>query len=202
MTISKEIRNWTVSNLFLVPILKIGRGKLQNLGFINSYLFNDEDPDEIYPDNSIHLLFCPKSTEKFNDFMLAERDSENDVIEERDYPGGFILVTYRLPKRFEKDYALIWDGKYSKTSEEYQSCIPAMVKYTKKNGVSVTDMTLQHMVFKKYEPLRRNWEQEFNVQMDDEQELWTKPTIESETFKLLNHECFTDSVENAGDVAL
>lgn len=195
-----ELKDWTVSNLFIVPLLRIGRGRLEGLGFINSYLINGEEPDEVYPDTCIHLLFCPKYIEKFNDFILAQKESENQIIQERDYPGGFILITYKLPSKFDRDYQFIWEGKYSKVSEEFQRMVPSVVRYTREDGVTTSDMTLQHMVFKKYAPLRRNWEAEFNVQMDDEQELWTKPTIESETFKLVNHECVTDSIEDSGDI--
>lgn len=190
--IAKDLKEWTVSNLFMVPLLKIGRGKLEKLGFVNSYLYNGEEFEE-YPSNSIHLLFQPKSMDRFNNFLLAEREEGKNIVDEKDYSNGYVLVTYELPQAYTKDYALILEGRYSETSDEYQLNIPGIVRYTKDNGKSVTDMTLQHMVFSKYAHLKRHWEEEFNVQMDEDQELWTKPTIESETFKLSNYECITDN---------
>jgi hypothetical protein len=196
MLVNNDLRSWSVSNLFLVPLLNIGRPRLDKLGFINSYLYNSEEED--YPKNSIHLLFQPKSIEAFNDFILDERQAGNSIIDEKDYPGNLVMVTYSLPKRFEKDYKLIWEGRYSETSSAYQKSIPEVVKFVKKTGVSATDMTIQHMIFKKYEPLKRFWEEELDVVIGDDQELWTKPTIKTETFKLSDYECVTDNPEDTG----
>ena len=183
--IRDDLLLWTVSNLFYVPMFKIGRPKLAKHGFVNSYLFNGESEEQI--ENAIYLLFKPDNMELFNDFVEELREKKVPIIGENDYPDGFVLLTLQLPSKYQKDYDLIWEGAYSKTSEDFQKTIPSYVKYNKPNGVSVTDMTIQHMIFSRYEFLRRHWESSLNIVMEDTQELWSKPTVESETFKLENH---------------
>lgn len=187
--INEEVVNWTVSNLFLVPLLNIGRSKLNKLGFVNSYLYNGEE-DVLYED-AIHLLFKPDDLNHINQFILVENRRHYLIIDEHDYPGGLVLLTYKLPERYREDYKKIWEGKYSEVSSDFKNSIPSMVKYINSKGVSVTNMTVQHMIIERYQPLKKYWEDKFSVVMDDDQELWTKPTLESETFKLKNHEPIT-----------
>lgn len=182
--INPEVLKWTASNLFLVPLLQIGRPKLINMGFINSYLIHGES-DAVY-ENAIHLLFKPVSKENFNNFLQEERERGAPIVNEEDYPEGLVLVTYLLPKEYESDYALIWEGKYSKTSDAYQKSIPAYIKYIKK-GVPVKEVTIQYMILTRHESLRKHWEKELDVAIEEGNELWAKPTKEKETFKLSNH---------------
>lgn len=194
-TVSEELKQWTVSNLFLVPILAIGREKLRRQGFVNSYLYNGEEEHQI--ENALHLLFNPTDLEKFNDFVFQEKEKGAPIIDEKDYLGNNIILTYQLPTEFTKDYELLWQGKYSAMSEAFKKRIPKQVKYTDYKGVMVTNITIQHMIFDRYEPLRKYWEEAFNVEMSPEQELWTTPTIESETFKLMTYEQLTGTTSPA-----
>lgn len=193
---TEEFRSWTISNLFMVPLLKIGRKQLKSLGLVNSYLFNGEDP-EAYP-NAIHLLFRPEKIERFNNFIADERDAGKPIIGERDYEGGLVMITYVLPSKYEKDYELIWEGRYSETSKDYRKDIPSVVQFVKKTGIKASDMTLQHMIFNKYAPLKRYWEEQLGVELDEDAELWSKPSIETETFKLSNYEPITTNTTKAG----
>jgi hypothetical protein len=193
--ISNDLKEWTVSNIFLVPILKIGRNRLATVGFINSFLYNDEE--DILYDNAIHLLFLPQSLDLFNMFIDEERERNSTIVDEHDYPGGYIIVTYILPSKFEKDYAKLWEGDYSGLSNEFKNAIPKEIKYTKANGITAVDMSVQHMVFTKHEPLRKFWEKEFNVIMDNSYELWAKPTRKLETFKLENYDRVATNLSKA-----
>lgn len=184
--IIEQFKKSNVSCVFMLPLLKIGKAKLNLLGFKDTYLFNGEE-SVVYED-CIHLLFEPPSLSKFNNFLADERHKKAPIVEENDYEGGLVLVTYRLPPRFKSDYELIWEGKYSETSAEYQQVFPKTVQLTTASGILVTEMSGQHMVFSRYQPMKRKLEEELGVELPDNQELWTKPTIERETFKLKNHE--------------
>jgi hypothetical protein len=182
--INRDMRTMTVSNLFLLPLLKIGRDRLMKYQLINTYLFNAENDTEYV--NPIYLLFQPESMEAFNDFLDDQREKGYPILNEEDYPEGLVVVTYQLPAEFEEDYKKIWKGKYSSTSEKYKTLVPSLVQW-RENGVPKKQMSIQHMIMNKYAPLKEFWEDEFGTVLDDDQELWAKPTREKETFKLSEH---------------
>ena len=184
--INEEILKYTPSSLFLVPLLNIGRTTLSNLQFINSFLYNGESEDN-YETDIIYLLFKPNKPEEFNSFVDDERDRSMCILEELDYPDGLIMLCYELPKQFKEDYTTIWEGRYSETSSEYKKSIPKIVSYFN-NGTKVNEISLQHMIFSKDENLRKAWENFLHMEFEDKnQELWEKPTIVKETFKLENY---------------
>lgn len=190
-----SFRKFNVSCVFLLPLLKLNRKKLQAIGFKNSYCFNGEE-SMVY-DNCIHLLFIPIIMEGFEGFLEAEKLRNAPIVDEKDYPGGLVLLTYELPKKFKKDYELVWQGKYSQTSKEYQDMFPKTMKVINKDGIEVTEMSGQHMVFCRYQPLRRKIEQELDVELSDTQEIWILPSIEKETFKLKSYESITTDAQGA-----
>jgi hypothetical protein len=184
--INEEILKYTVSRMFLVPLLNIGRVTLSNLQFINSFLYNAETEDS-YETDVVYLLFKPNNTESFNSFVDAERDRGMCILEELDYPDGYIVLCYELPKQFKEDYKTVWEGKYSETSDEYKKSIPKILSYLDKTGTKVNEISLQHMIFRKDENLRKSWESYLQIEFEDKnQELWEKPNIEMETFKIEN----------------
>lgn len=183
--IIEQFKKNTVTTVFILPVLKIGRKKLDNVGFLDAFMFNGEE--QMVYDNCIHLLFCPVSMDKFTDFLQDERDRGASIVDENDYAGGLVLLTYKIPARFETDIQKIWLGKYSEVSQEYRNMIPSTAK-KEVDGVIVTFTSAQHMVFNKDPSLRKKLEQELAVEIDPKQEIWTKPSIERETFKLKNYE--------------
>lgn len=179
---SKSVFDWNVSNVFVVPLLNIGRDRLLKQGFINSFLLSGQEEEY---DNAIHLLFQPKSMASFNDFVAEERERPVSILDERDYPNDHILLSYGIPEKFLDDMEKIWSGQYSKVSDVFKEAIPYYVE--KMSGQKTSEMTVQHMVFTKSAKLRAHWEKEFNTTMDKYQELWTKPTREKETFKISDY---------------
>lgn len=178
----------TVTTVFIVPVLKIGRKKLNGVGFIDGFLFNGEE--QMVYDNCVHLLFRPTSMNKFTDFLLDEKERGAEIVDENDYSSGLVLITYKLPGRFKEDIHKIWLGKYSEVSQAYRDMIPSTVKKDI-DGILVTYASAQHMVFNKDPVLKKKLEEELQVKIDPQQELWTKPNLERETFKIKNYECFT-----------
>lgn len=194
MMIDDALLKRTVSNMFMVPLLKIGRPILDEHGLINSFLYNAEE-DVVY-ENALHLLFNPPSIDGFNLFVTREKGKNPAFIDELDYPGGLVILVYQLPPKFKADYDKIWEGRYSELSESYKSAIPSIMQMKEGNRV-INSLTLQHMVFGKLDVLKVHWETRFNVTMENDQELWTKPTIETETFKLADYESLTRNAQRA-----
>ena len=180
---SKSVFDWNVRNVYIVPLLNIGRDRLNKQGFVNSYLYSGDEEEDY--DHAIHLLFQTKNMESFNDFIAEERERPISLLDERDYQDGYVLLTYGIPEKFREDMDKFWRGQYSKMSQEFKEAIPYYIE--KMNGQKTNEMTVQHMVFTKSIKLRAHWEKQFNVIMDKDQELWALPTIERETFKLSNY---------------
>jgi hypothetical protein len=159
----------TITSIFMVPTLDISREQLQATGFINGYV-GDINRDTLYPD-SIYMLFKPADVEKFREFLGGEYDRTKDIIEDYDYPGGYVVVIYKLNPKLKDDYKLITEGKYSKVSQEYKKLFPSVIPI-EKGGVTVSEHSLQYRVFNKTKDLITFWETKLAVILDPGQELW------------------------------
>ena len=162
----------------MVPILKIPREELLNNGFINGYSFNKMS-DNTYED-VIYLLFKPGDIDRFREFLDNEYERTKQIIEDYDYPNGFVVVVYKLDSKYANDYSLIKRGKYSLTSEAFQNEFPKVVKILV-NGRHRDEISLHYRVFNKTEDLVQFWENEFNVKFSDKQELWSRFNEDDET---------------------
>lgn len=160
----------TINSIFMVPTLKIQREALYDNGFLNAYA-KDEMRDGIEHEDAIHLLFHPKDMDKFGEFLNNEYDRTKDVIEDYDYPGGFVVVVYKLNPKFKTDFDIVKKGRYSKTSADFQEQFPKVVKIMV-NGLHRDEISLQIRVFKKTADLRKFWEDKFDVEFDEDQEVW------------------------------
>lgn len=178
----------TITSIFMVPTLKIEKGALLNNGFINGYI-KDVVKDLEYK-NSIYLLFKPENLDKFREFLDKEYERTKAVVDDYDYPGGFVVVVYKLDDKFKKDFELIKQGKYSKTSAKFQALFPKVVK-VKLGGLQRDEISLQYRVFNKTQDLIQFWEDRLGVMFEDDQEIWYAFEEENETLdseKLKQHE--------------
>jgi len=160
----------TISTIFIVPSLKFDKGVLLDNGFINGYA-GDVNREEKYKD-AVYILFKPKNRDQFIMFVESEYlKNERKLIDEYDYDGGWVVLVYKLDERFKKDYALIKKGKYSKTSKEFQELFPKVIKIIR-NGLHKDEVALQHRIFKKAQDLKEFWELKFDVDFNDDMEVW------------------------------
>ena len=84
----------TITTIFMVPTLQIPKGALRLLGFINAYQ-QDMDRDMDYgKDKVIYLLFKPEDTDYFREFLDAEYERTDLIVEDYDYPDGYIVLIY------------------------------------------------------------------------------------------------------------
>ena len=180
----------TITSIFIVPTLKIDRYALLENVFINGYV-RDVKRLPAY-EGAVYLLFQPKDLDKFREFLEEEYERTKDIIDEYDYEGGYVVVVYKLNPKFKKDFGLVKEGLYSKTSPEFQAMFPKIVKI-QKGGLKRDEISLQYRVFNKTEDLVKFWEDKLGVEFDEDQEIWHGFIVEEETLNIdkINEECTT-----------
>ena len=168
----------TITSIFMVPTLNIPKDQLKGNGFINGY--SKDGSREVQYENSIYLLFKPEDLDKFRTFLDDEYERTKDVIDDYDYEDGFVVVVYQLNKKFSRDFGFIREGLYSKTTPEFQALFPKIVKI-KHGGLNRDEVSLQYRVFNKTDDLRKYWEDKFDMEFDDEWEVWDGFELDKET---------------------
>ncbi len=80
-------RKHTITSVFIVPTLSIGRDRLIDNGFINGYT-KDSRRDVQY-ENAVYLLFKPTDLDKFRSFLDKEYERTKSIIDDYDYEDGY-----------------------------------------------------------------------------------------------------------------
>jgi hypothetical protein len=172
----------TITSIFLVPTIKVPKGALLVNGFINGYIKDSQR--EIQYEDAVYVLFRPSNLDKFREFLDSEYDRTKSIIEDYDYSNGFVVVVYQLDPLFKPDFELIKQGKYSKTSKEFQELFPKKMKTTNSQGLTVETFTTQYRIFNKTDDLVKYWEEELGVIFDKNQEIWHNFNLENEILDL------------------
>lgn len=171
----------TITSIFFVPTLGIPKGEIKKHDFINGYS-RDVGRDIEYEDSAF-LLFHPTDLDKFRIFLDSEYERTKSLIEDYDYPDGFVVVVYQLNPEFKADFDLVKLGKYSKTSPAFQNLFPKVVKITVR-GLERDEISLQYRVFNKTQDLVQFWEDQFGMNFTPDLELWRGFNEEDETLNL------------------
>ena len=159
----------TITSIFMVPTLKINKDDFKNNGFLNGYL-RDKRIDTQYK-NAVYLLFKPDDFDVFREFLDREYERTKDILDDYDYEDGFVVVVYKLNKKWSDDFLLIREGKYSQTSKQFQEVFPKVIKIMKK-GLHRDEMSLQYRIFKKTYDLKEYWENRLDMEFTEDMELW------------------------------
>ena len=175
----------------MVPTLKVPKDALRSNGFINAYIKDNRREDQYK--ESVYLLFKPTDLDKFREFLDSEYERTKAVIEDYDYEDGYVVVVYQLNDKYKKDFNLIKEGKYSKTSKSFQSEFPRLVKIVREGDIKEA-MSLQTRVFMRTDDLIEYWEERLGmnlkITLGEDYELWdifdeTKETLEIDKIKEL-----------------
>jgi hypothetical protein len=162
-----------ITSIFMVPTLKVPKDALRGNGFINAYIKDARKEDQY--DGCIYLLFKPENLDKFREFLDSEYERTKAVIEDYDYEDGFVVVVYQLNEKYKKDFLLVKEGKYSKTSADFQKLFPKVIKITR-NGLHKDEISLQYRIFNKAEDLVSFWEDKLGIDLveivGDDFEVW------------------------------
>lgn len=159
----------TISSIFIVPTLSIGKERLLDNGFINGYI--KDERKEVQYENCVYILFRPDNLDKFKDFLDEEYERTKSIIDDYDYEDGFVVVVYVLNEKLKGDINLIKQGKYSQTSPAFQGIFPKVVQI-RKNGLRKDEISLQYRIFNRTEDLRKFWEDKLDVVFDENMEVW------------------------------
>jgi hypothetical protein len=151
-----------ITSIFMVPTLKVPKDALRGNGFINAYV-KDATKEDCY-DECIYLLFKPENLDKFREFLDSEYERTKAVIEDYDYEDGFVVVVYKLDDKYKNDFVLVKEGKYSKTSLQFQKLFPKVIKITR-NGLHKDEISLQYRIFNKVEDLVSFWEDKLGIDL-------------------------------------
>lgn len=168
----------TITSIFFVPTLKIGRERLLANEFFNGYI--KDAMKEVQYENCVYLVFKPKNLEKFQLFLQDEMTRTSNLIEDYDYGKGYIVLVYKLDTKYLNDFQKVKNGKYSKTSKAFQELFPKTVKVVK-GGLQHDDISLQYRIFNKTEDLKQFWEEKLAIDFPEDLELWSIFDEENET---------------------
>jgi hypothetical protein len=175
-TVVKDIKP-TVSKIFFIYPLKIPAEHLVDNNLLNAYS-HDSMNDHSYED-AVYLLFKPSNMDRFREFLDSEYERSDNILEDYDY-GKFVVVVYKMDSKYNDDYALIREGRYSKASLAFQKEFPRIKKIIIK-GLHKDELSLQFRIFNKTGDLIDFWEDKFGMKFDDNQELWEGYNKEKET---------------------
>jgi hypothetical protein len=163
----------TITSIFMIPTLKISKENLKENGFINGYV--KDGRRDIQYENSVYVLFKPENLDKFREFLDSEYERTKTVIEDYDYEDGYVVVVYQLNDKYKKDFKLIREGKYSKTSKSFQNEFPKLVKIVREGDIKEA-ISLQTRVFMRTDDLIEYWEEKLGmnlkITLGEDYELW------------------------------
>jgi len=171
----------TITSIFMVPTLKIPKDELRNNGFLNAYV-EDSSKDIQYP-NSVYLLFLPENIPKFREFLDDEYERTTAIIEDYDYPDEYVVVVYKLNMKWEINFDLIRQGRYSETTDNFQKLFRKVIKI-KKNGLHRDELSLQYRIFNKTEDMIEYWQDKLGVEWNSDYEVWDGFNIENEILEI------------------
>lgn len=163
----------TITTIFMVPTLNIPKGALRTLGFINAYQVDMDKAEDYGKNNVIYLLFKPDDMDYFREFLDAEYERTTNLIEDYDYSGGYVVLIYKLNPKWKKDFNIVKQGKYSKTSPLFQKQFPKVIKIVNQRGLHRDEISLQFRVFNKTPDLVEYWEKKLDMDFTDDMEVWS-----------------------------
>lgn len=165
----------TDTTYFLMPVLGIKREYQDLHNFIDSFL--DDIGKQQHYINCIYILYRPTDMDSFQDFLEIEKERYQDVIDDYDYAGGYVVVVYKFPKELIPDMNLILNGKYSETSLEFRKKFAQVKRVVAENGLRKDLPSFQWLVFKKSNDVRDSWAEEFGIIIEEGQEVWGVPDM-------------------------
>lgn len=176
----------TDTTRFLLRGLGLFKLELSQYGFINAFL--DDIEHEHHYENSVYLLFKPSELSVFEWFVDGEKARTHLVIEEYDYPNGYIVLVYKFPAEYMDDYRLFLQGKYSKFSQKYKDLFPLTNKTTSSRNLTKEEPSFYSHIFTRSEKMRDYWEGKLAVILAPDAEYWSSPTLSKEVLNIKDYE--------------
>lgn len=153
---------------------------IKRYGFVEAFLYDENHVSA--SQRVVYCLFKPPNLQEFDEFIKMEMEDNADIIDEYDYPDGHVVLVYRFPEIYNKDYDLVVAGKYSRCSDTFKSLFPI------RKGK--TQLTVYALVFYKEPMMVSIVENDLGEKFDDTMEFWhiADPTRETLTYdKIKSH---------------
>lgn len=206
----KKLYELTDTGLFLLPCYKRSLKDWKNFGFINCYLSDINREKVNDKDIHLYLLFKPnpeaqlvvglggyKTMEKESQLIrlqaLIESFEELDkdklvLLEDYDYEGGYVVLVFRLPEKWRKDYNKFLKGHYSLFSEEFKKTMPETIRTEFVNEFNkiekLSGKSLQYMIINKSEKLKEYQENKYQIDLSEADEYYHKIIVKEETLNI------------------
>lgn len=178
-SIDDKIRKKTYSTIFLLPALMIDKTILDKYGFVNCY-WSDNKHDVEYK-NALYILLEPKFDEDFKSF-IEEQSKKAEFLEDYDVGREQVMLVYKFPEQYNKEYKYFKLGQYSKFSKGYVTKFFPMTKKEYKDGKNKVISTVFSGIFNKEQWLKEYWEKKLDVSILPN-EYWSIPDPKIETFR-------------------
>lgn len=184
---SKKITaNHTNTTYFINPAFGYRISDLTQYGFIDSFLY-DKNREDIEPDGkTIYFLFKPNESQLVKlQNKIEDWENQGILIEDYDYPSGYVVAALRFPNKYKDQYKLFLQGRYSEFSPEYKELIPKKTTVFNATTGKVEEIdSVQYLVVNKRVKLKEYWEEQTGCEFTDDMEYWSKPDIQKETLDI------------------
>jgi hypothetical protein len=172
--------NYTNTSLFVLPMIGIPIIKLGKY-FVNCFVKDQDYATDV--DRPLFLLF--KFNYKNKDEELHCKNIHELLINREEfitfyYAGNVensksVIYLFSIDEEFTSDYNMFLDGKYSKFRPEYKERFP---KYITDSKTGRQQRTIMSEIINKSSTLRKYWSDKIGVNLDEEQEVWSRPNLE------------------------
>lgn len=166
------MKKTTCSTLFLIRFVGMDTRVIRPLGFVNAYM-GDKNEDIIHYDKAVYMLF--KSSSSYIEDFLGEQRESPLYLQEYYYEGNYIVLVMKIPEKFLPDYELFLQGKYSEFSTELKENFP--LKHSAYKEFNIEQDSFFNLIFNKSETLKEFWEDQLDVKLDKNAEVWTAPDL-------------------------
>lgn len=170
---------YTKTNYFLLPLIQLNLNNNYYDFYINSFIDDEEKPCHI--ENSITVVFkgSPIDEKKEN---LAWDKLKNLLYNNKYYKYHYyvgnngvknlIAFVFKVDDIYDKDYKLILDGMYSKTSFNYKSVILKYYNHENKTHKILKGIFKKELWIKEEVEKKLNLDKKSKIIIDKKSEYW------------------------------
>lgn len=98
--------------------------------------------------------------------------------------NGYTIFAFEVPDESKHIIDLFKQGKYSKFDKEYiERHFPKKIEVIDRDGQVRRKVSQVRKVFDKHKDLRDHWYQRAGIELSEEDEHWSIPLMEEETFR-------------------
>jgi hypothetical protein len=179
MGLLESVNKWTYTSLFLVRGLDLNILELKKIGFINAFI--DDVAHEPHWENCVYLLFKPEEMDEFNYWHTQEQERSELLVEDYDYEDGYIVLVYKFPEEYLREYQLFFTGDYSMFRKSYTDKFPQILEEKNQYGmITGQKKSIYNHIFNRTEELKKMWEKKLDVELGEDAEYWSVPNLDKE----------------------